>query len=347
MKSLKEISLPITEAEYRADGAMHYSTLATYERGGFHCLDNLFDRKETSSLLFGSIVDTLMTDGQEAFDAQYFVSELPEISDQIANVVKGLFGVYKETCASLDKVPDAAILGALDAIDYGKSWYANTRIKKVREPGTAYYEQMYLAGDRILISNEMYADACKCVDALRTSKATAQLFAPNNPFEPEIERVYQPIFRATFDGIIYSAMMDLIYVNHEKKIIIPCDLKTSSHYEDEFYKSFIDWSYMIQAREYYRVLEDNLKKDDYFKDFTILNWHFIVVNKKSLVPLVWEYPDTKKYGTLYYGKNQQIECRDPFEIAKELNAYLTARPSVPIGISIDKPNDLNLFLNKI
>lgn len=208
MKSLKEISLPITEAEYRADGAMHYSTLASFKRGGFHCLDTLFDRKETPSLLFGSIVDTLMTDGQEAFDSQYFVSELPEISDQIANVVKGLFGVYKETCASLDKVPDAAILGALDAIDYGKSWYANTRIKKVREPGTAYYEQMYLAGDRILISNEMYADACNCVDALRTSQATAQLFAPNNPFEPDIERCYQLKFSNIFEGIRYSCMAD-------------------------------------------------------------------------------------------------------------------------------------------
>ena len=31
MKSLKEISLPITEAEYRADGAMHYSTLASFK----------------------------------------------------------------------------------------------------------------------------------------------------------------------------------------------------------------------------------------------------------------------------------------------------------------------------
>ena len=347
MKSFKEISLPITEAEYRADGAMHYSTLASFKRGGFHCLDTLFDKKETTSLLFGSIVDTLMTDGQEAFDSQYFVSELPEISDQIANVVKGLFGVYKETCASLDKVPDAAILGALDAIDYGKSWYANTRIKKVREPGTAYYEQMYLAGDRILISNEMYADACNCVDALRTSQATAQLFAPNNPFEPDIERCYQLKFSNIFEEIRYSCMADLIYVDHKKKIVIPCDLKTSSHYEDEFYKSFVDWDYMIQARLYWRLIRAAMDADDYFKDFTLLDYHFIVVNKKSLVPLVWKYPDTQKVGTLYYGKNKQIECPDPFEIGKELNTYLTARPSVPIGISIAKPNDLNLFLNKM
>lgn len=103
----------------------------------------------------------------------------------------------------------------------------------------------------------------------------------------------------------------------------------------------------IQARLYWRLIRAAMDADDYFKDFTLLDYHFIVVNKKSLVPLVWKYPDTQKVGTLYYGKNKQIECPDPFEIGKELNAYLTARPSVPIGISINKPNDLNLFLNKI
>lgn len=345
MKSFKEISLPITEAEYRADGAMHYSTLASFKRGGFHCIPTLFDRKETPSLLFGSIVDTLMTDGQEAFDKQYFVSEFPEISDQIANVVKGLFNTYKDTCVSLKDVPDSAIIASLDAIDYGKSWYAATRIKKVREPGTAYYEQLYLAGDRILVSNEMYADACKCVEALRTSKATAQLFAPNNPFEPEIERCYQLKFSETFDDIRYSCMVDSLYISHQQKIVIPCDLKTSSHYEDEFYKSFIEWSYQLQARLYFRLIRAAMDKDEYFKDFKLLDYHFIVVNKKSLIPLVWKYADTQKTGTLYYGKNKQIECPDPFDLGKELYTYLNSNMSVPIGISTDKPNDLNSFLN--
>ena len=103
----------------------------------------------------------------------------------------------------------------------------------------------------------------------------------------------------------------------------------------------------IQARLYWRLIRAAMDADDYFKNFTLLDYHFIVVNKKSLIPLVWKCPDTQKVGTLYYGKNNQIECPDPFEIGKELNGYLNTRPSVPIGVSIDKPNDLNLFLNKI
>ena len=50
MKSLKEIALPITEEEYRNDGKLHYSTLATYERGGFSSLKTLFDRYQGEEL---------------------------------------------------------------------------------------------------------------------------------------------------------------------------------------------------------------------------------------------------------------------------------------------------------
>jgi hypothetical protein len=90
-----------------------------------------------------------------------------------------------------------------------------------------------------------------------------------------------------------------------------------------------------------------MDKDPVFKDYKLENYKFIVVNKNTLTPLVWEYKDTQKTGTLYYGKNNQIECRHPFEIGKELSGYLKAMPSVPNGISISKPNDLKEFLNKL
>lgn len=78
-----------------------------------------------------------------------------------------------------------------------------------------------------------------------------------------------------------------------------------------------------------------------------MNWHFVVVNKNTLNPLVWEFEDTKKRGTLYYGKNQQIEVRDPLEIGIELKGYLDSKPSVPSGILLNKPNGLKNWLNTI
>lgn len=348
MKSLKDISLPIDEASYRTDGAMHYSTLATYERGGFHSIDTLDERKESESLTFGSIVDCLITGTPEEFEQQYLVADLnTEASDTLINVTKGLFNLYKDSYSTLDEVPNNIILSVLDDINYGKTWKPTTRLDKLRGQCSEYYRLMFLAQGKTIISSDTYNDALACTRALHEAPATKHLFAPNNPFEPEIERLYQLKFSNTFDGIRYSCMADLIYVDHTKKIIIPCDLKTSSHYEDEFYKSFIEWNYSIQARLYANLIKKAIEADDYFKDFRMLNYHFIVVNKKTLNPLVWEFPDTYSMDTLYYGKDKQIECRHPFVIGKELNEYLKHRPSVPNGISISKPNNLKEWLNRI
>ena len=53
MRSLKDISLNISEEEYRKMPELSYSTLAKYERGGFNSLSTLFDKVESPSLLFG------------------------------------------------------------------------------------------------------------------------------------------------------------------------------------------------------------------------------------------------------------------------------------------------------
>lgn len=128
----------------------------------------------------------------------------------------------------------------------------------------------------------------------------------------------------------------LIIVDYEEKKIIPLDLKTSGSSEWDFQHSFEKWCYMIQARLYWRLLRANLLKDPYFKDFTLENYRFIVVNKNTLTPLVWEFPLTDSVGTLV--DKEGNEYRDPFEIGKELQGYLNLRPEVPNGIDKDGIN---------
>lgn len=348
MKSLREISLPITEQEYRNDECIHHSTLSNYEKGGFASIPTLFDKKESPSLTFGSVVDCLITGTPEEFENTYFVTDVnADSSDTLINVTKSLFSIYKDSYPTLEEIPDENVIAVLNEIDYGRAWKADTRIGKLRKAGSDYYKLLYITEGKTVISSKMYSEAMACVRALHESPATKFLFQADNPFEPEIERLYQLKFKGVFDGIEYSIMPDEVIVFHNTKKILPIDLKTSSYKEYQFYKAFIDWDYQCQARLYYPVLLQNIQKDDYFKDFEILNWHFVVVNKETLIPLVWEYKETKAEGTLYYGKNKQIECRHPFEVGKELKYYLDNKPSVPKGIMLDKPNDLTEFLNTL
>lgn len=137
----------------------------------------------------------------------------------------------------------------------------------------------------------------------------------------------------------------LLLVDHEKKIVYPIDLKTSSHTEWDFFESFVQWRYDIQARLYWRIIRWNMDQDPLYKDYQLANYTFIVVNKKTLTPLRWKFEDTQTAGTLIYGKNKQIELNDPFEIGKELSNYLSSRPEVPTGIEMTENNSITQWLN--
>lgn len=346
-KSLKAISWDVSEETYRADPALSYSTLARFEREGFNNLDKLFDRIETPSLVFGSAVDSIITGGQEEFESRFLVAEFPSTSDTIMKIVNDIFREFCDTHRSLDSVPDDDIIHRASSFNYQPNWRPETRAKVIREKGADYYNLLFIAGDKTILDTQTYQDVCNAVKILKESKSTKFYFEENNPFEPDIERFYQLKFKGEFNGIKYRNMADLIIVNHKEKWVKPVDLKTSSHTEWDFYRSFVDWRYDIQARLYWAIIRQNMDKDEYFKDFKLLDYDFIVVNRRILVPLVWTCPFTQAVGTLKFGKNAQIEMRSPFVIGEELSSYLTSRPKVPMGISETGPNDLREWLNTL
>lgn len=142
-------------------------------------------------------------------------------------------------------------------------------------------------------------------------------------------------------------MADLLITDRKNKVIYPIDLKTSSHCEWDFYKSFLTWKYQIQARLYWRIINNCLQADDYFKDFKLADYQFVVVNKETRTPLVWMFEDTSMIGNLKYGINGNIELKDPEELGQELNSYLTSNKKLPNGIEYNFPNSLKLWLNKM
>ena len=346
-KSLKDLSWLVSEEEYRADPALSYSTLAKYEREGFNNLDKLFDRIDTPSLTFGSAVDSIITGGQEEFDERFMVADFPNITDSIIKIVKALFQSFNSSNRNLNSIDDNDIIKYTELYSYQLNWKPETRAKVIKEKGEDYYNLLFIAGNRTVLDTQTYQDVCNAVRALKDSVATKFYFAENNPFEPEIERFYQLKFKGTFNGITYRNMADLIVVNHKEKWVLPVDLKTSSHTEWDFYKSFVDWRYDIQARLYWAIIRQNMDKDEYFKDFKLLDYRFIVVNRRTLTPLVWECPFTQAVGEMRFGKNEQIIMRSPFEIGKELSYYLSSRPKVPADIKEDGNNDLRTWLNKL
>lgn len=343
-KSLYDLSWQVSEEEYRADPAYSYSTLARFNREGFDNLDKLFDRLETPSLLFGSMVDTLLTDGQEEFDKRFEVAQFPNISDNLIQVARELFRLYHESYRSINLIPDNIIASVGENCGYyANPKYASFRVKKIKEECSEYYNLLFLTIDKTLVSNSDYQIAQDCVNTLKTHKYTKWYFESDNPFNPDIERFYQLKFKGEYEGIHLRCMADLIIVDHNRKRIIPCDLKTSSKKEWNFFKSFIDWNYWIQAQLYWYLIRQVLDKDPIYKDYALEDYRFIVISKFTQKPLVWTYCDTKCITDCFYG-NGNYYCRNWRGIVKDLHYYLTNNSEYPIDIK--ENNDIIHWLNK-
>lgn len=337
-KQLSDISWQVSEKQYRADPALSYSTIAKYDREGFNNLDKLFEHISTPSLTLGSCVDTLITGSQEEFNNLFYVADIPSIGDKEKQVADVLYSKYHDIYSSLPEIPNEDVLAVADEMSFQKNWRGDTRVRVIKERCAIYYSLKATAEGKQIVDMNTYYKVQQMVKALKESPATHAYFADNDPMSP-IRRYYQLKFKAKLKGVNYRSMADLIVVDYENKKIIPCDLKTSSHKEWDFQESFCQWDYMIQARLYWIVIKTNLMADDYFKDFTLENYRFIVVNKDSLKPLVWEFPLTKIGGTLI--DNNGKEYRDPLEIGAELRSYLDLRPSVPKDINLNGINTIS------
>lgn len=345
MKELIDISWQVDEDTYRKDPSLSYSTIARYAKEGFNGLDNLFDKIETPSLSFGSAVDCLITDSKEKFDKLFLIANFPQISDTMIKIVKEAFNRGKDKYKSLLEYDVSELITITEELKYQLNWKPETRVKVIKEQGSEYYNLLYVAGDRKIMDSNTKEEVDNAVYQLLNSDNTKNYFYPDNPFDG-IKRYYQLKFKATLDSIDYRCMADLIIVDYNNKVIQPIDLKTSSHKEWDFYQSFVTWRYDIQARLYWRIIENNLHKDPYFKDFKLNDYIFIVVNRKSLIPLIWNFRDTIKKGTLYYGKNKDIILEDPEILGKELSYYLQIHPKVPYNIELFEPNDITSYINK-
>lgn len=344
---LYDISWQVSEEEYREDKALSYSTISKFAREGFNKLDSLFDKVESPSLTFGSAVDSLITGGQEEFDNRFIVAQYEVPTDSILKIVNILFDEFGMTHRTLQSIPDEEIIGRTELLKYQLNWKPETRVKVIKEQGSAYYSLKYAANGRTIIDVNLKEQIDASVEALKTSEVTKLYFEPNNVFNERYVREYQLKFKSTFNNVQYRCMVDLLFVDHERKIVYPIDLKTSSKPEWDFYKSFIEWRYDIQARLYWNIIRDNMNRSPFWKEYELADYKFIVVNRKTLVPLVWEFKDTTDMTTLYYGTKTKIELQHPFVIGEQLHHYLSSLPIVPDGIEQNNNNDLTKWLNTL
>ena len=158
--------------------------------------------------------------------------------------------------------------------------------------------------------------------------------------EGGIEVLHQPKLLTEYAGIPIKVMLDFVLVDHNAKKIYIKDLKTTGAPEYLFYKSFVKWNYDIQAELYKYAVETVIKTDEAFKDYSVEPFAFIVVNKKFLQPMEWQYEPEKYLVSEQAAKQVGLSNWRGLLMSLDYEKAL----SVPMGMTTNEPNDLMAFI---
>lgn len=285
MKSIIDISWQVTEPEYRANEGISYSMLSSFAREGAEIIPKIRDKKDAEALRFGGLVDCIMTEPETIKD-RFFIADMPSLSDQLIRIAKLIWGISHDTCNSIDKVPNSVILQAANSEAYCSYMKDETRVTRIQNSIRQYYNILYMADDKVIMSSDDLDLAKSCVEELKRNEYTRDIFT-ENPFQTHIEKHYQLKFKWEYDNIPIRCMFDRIIVDHERKTIWPIDLKTTGKSEENFSESYLTWRYDLQATMYSWILWQCCLKDEYFKTFTILPFSFVCINRNKQAPVVW------------------------------------------------------------
>lgn len=344
MKSFRDISWDVSEDTYRKDESLHYSAISKFKNLGFEAVEHLEDSVDSKSIAFGSLVDCMITGTDRDIQEKFYIGEeVTPPSNILCSILDGL--LENSSYKSIEEIPNDIIVQLTKNQGWGKRWKEDTIVLKFKEECSAYYKSLIESNGKIFVTQKDYEDALQVVDTLKTSSATKYYFN-KDPFNDNIELLYQLKFKVNINKVSYKCMPDLIVVLHDKKLVVPVDLKTTSFPEYSFYKSFVKWNYDQQARLYWRILREYMDADDYFRDFDLAPYKFIVISRYTKTPLVWSFNVTDEMGGSIKGDITIGDTifKDPFELGEELNEYIQTQAKYPKGIKINEPNKIEDWL---
>ena len=348
MKSLKELSLNLPEAEYHKYPAWSYSLIARYAKDGFSALATLHDPvTATSSMEFGSLFDSVITRGKETLN-EYVVDSTgvtcPPAEKEVFDKLIALgFGEYSyENLAGMHM---GSLVEIMNSCDNFCSKYKKEETKFANLSKNQAYYELHRSGKKV-VSKEDWDDAMDMYRAFRNDGYLKNLFGTKNT--KDVEYIYQSQFLTKFniegETVDVKIMPDLLVVNHKNKTIQPVDLKTSAMPAYSFGENFVKFRYDIQAELYTDVLKQICWENDDYRDYTVLTYLFTDISRTDKVPVTYEYDPTN--GFSYTRGDKTYQYKGWKELLSEILVYEANNARVPSYISTEGPNDLISILSR-
>ena len=274
--------------EYYGSDALGQSKLKLLlgDLGSFH---KEFD-SSAEHFMIGSAVDCILTNSLEAFNEEYYISEIDKLPSEsvveILNIVhQNLLEDYAESLEVItgqdNPLPvtpfdefvgelsqwSAYILDACEQTGWQPRWGAEAKLKNIVEPGSAYFMDLCKAFGKTVISQTQNNTIKSIVHSLKTNPRTERFFDRNLYADmPNYTVYYQFPIYFEYWGINCKALLDMVFVERDEEgrilSITGVDLKTMNGNTFYFPSSVRARRYDIQAAWYTLALQKHFAVPD-------------------------------------------------------------------------------------
>lgn len=296
----------IRPPEYEQSLALAQSDLNLFEKNivAFHkqCIlrEEGEDRK-TDALDLGSLIDTILLEPEKKTERYYVMTQI-KATGKVKDVVDSVFNTVS---VSLDE--DVKFIDLTEDIkrcillhEYQGNWKIETRIEKIKSLGAEYWEQRLEAGNRHIVSLDVWNIAHSIVEEILEDQFSGPTFKMlKGEHDDHIVVHKQKALYAEFEGIKLKMLPDFFIEDKMEMIIWPWDLKSAKSHP-QFMANYRKYRHGRQGSFYSFGIKEN------FPGYTLRNFSFLTVPTVSGEhPEVYEMSDSELYANQHGAESDQ------------------------------------------
>ncbi len=262
----------------------------------------------------GSLVDLLVTDpkADDIIRDYYYLNRVVDISDTLKSIVRRAYHITNSM--RLESVDPNVLQSVCNEHEYymnrfkeGEEAKYDWRVKKILDDNGCqdYLQTLFQSKGKILINAEDLEKASLMANAIFSNKFTAPFF--------ELETIYQKAIYTDIAGYPSKGLLDIMFVDHSKKIVYITDIKSTADYIGGLFRGIWKYRYDIQGGWYRELVINSGEYEGYTIEFNIFATSFNEPNITEIFHFPSEVLDLSKHGNPEKYRTGWLELIDRYE----------------------------------
>jgi len=272
-----------------------YSALSKFDKEGPRSINKPFENADAEYFILGHAVEELIQGDMKSFNKKFIVTDNVKPTASLGLVADAM--VENNIKATPEEaIAVAKMLGLWSSVKKEDVFRAKVDVPQLWE----YLKLEKSKKNKMLLSSEAYLVAQTMAKSVSEHEFTKNLV---NPDEKGVDLLPQVVI--IWKNGKFKSKLDWIRVDHNKKEIVPIDLKTGAVAKEDFIRQFFKLRYDIQAAMYHdAVLEWAFEN---YPDYSIEPFKYIYISKiDPLCPITFTITDE----TLLQGRDgREVEGR--------------------------------------